>query len=397
MSAGSSDLDPAMHDIRSPARLKVLQVITHLDLGGAEGVALQLMEGLRDDYDFALFSVLDDQPDGDIAQDMADRCKAIGCNVHLGTRQRLKTGGAFIAAWRMLAAIDREAPDVIHLHCEMAELVFALATCIRPSLRQRPVLRTVHNCTLWIDWENLGRWVTRRLSFTDAVAVSHAAAAADARLISGRATPPVIHNGMAPRAGAGTAAAVQATGAPFRLLFAGRFVHQKGADLVPAIIASAARHRPDARVEVILAGQGVGEAALAAGLSHLPDGWCARIVPPIPRLAERLGDYDAVLMPSRYEGFSLLVLECLLGGVPLVAARAPGLDEALPPDYPLQAPVEDSEALGERLAALLADPAAYREQAQALRPIIAARFSSDAMLAAYAQQYDRTAARLRQG
>lgn len=381
-----------MNEDSAPPRLTVLQVITHLDLGGAEGVALDLMEGLAKHVDFALFAVLDDQPAGQIARDMTARCIAMGCNLHLGTRRRLKTGGAFIAAWRLLAAIDRERPDIIHLHCEMAELVFALATCLRPALRHRAVLRTVHNCTLWIAWERLGRWVTRRLAFTDAVAVSRAAAAADAALLPGaaRPLPTVIHNGLAPREPVLREALPDQ---PFRLLFAGRFVHQKGADLIPAIMASAARRLPAARVEVILAGQGVGEAGLAAALARPPEGWSARIVPPIPRLAERLGEYDAVLMPSRYEGFSLLALECLLGAVPLVAARGPGLDEALPPDYPLQAPVEDTEALGERLAALLADSDAYRRQALALRPVIVARFSRAAMLEAYARRYREMAAR----
>lgn len=367
-------------------RIGVLHVITHLSMGGAENVALQLITGLSGEFRFALFAVQGDAPDGPVGQDMLERCDQAGCPVTWGSRHGFKTGGALQAAWRLIRVIERERPAIIHLHCEIAELVFAVATLLRPSLRHRPVLRTVHNCTLWIDWERLGRWVSRRLSFTDAVAVSRVAAQADAALLgpdSARPVPDVIYNSAyAPLADR------RAPGGAFRVLFAGRFVHQKGADLLAPILQRAAWLCSDREVVVTLTGPGnAASRAIAAGLAGLPKNWQVRFVPPIPRLSAHIGTFDAVLMPSRFEGFSLLALETLMAGVPLVTTRAPGLDEALPADYPLAAAVEDSGRMGEMLAALIVQPDFYRDFVRARRPALIDRFSAEKTLSAYGARY----------
>lgn len=370
-------------------RIKVLQVITHLSMGGAENVALQLVTGLSPAMDFTLFAVQGSGPDSEVGRDMLRRCNDAHCPVTWGSAHAFKSGGALHAAWRLIGVIAREKPDVIHLHCEIAELVFALSTLLRPSLRRHAVMRTVHNCTLWIDWERLGRWVTRRLDFTVPVAVSMAAARADLRLR--QEADPSGHHALAATLYNGVDAPPPLPqpkpDQPFRLLFAGRLVHQKGADLVPPLLMEASRICPDVTLDITVAGQGMGEAELAAGLARLPPHWHARIIPPIARLDEKLSSFDALLMPSRFEGFGLLALEALLAGVPLITTTAPGLDEILPTGYPLAAPVEDTQALGQKLAMLIRDPQYYRDHIARLRPDLARRFSCEAMLQAYAQRY----------
>lgn len=370
----------------------ILHVITHLSMGGAENVALQLISGLTGEFRFALFAVQGEGPDGPIGQDMLESCNRVGCPVFWGTRHGFKSGGALQAAWRLIRVLERERPAIIHLHCEIAELVFALATLLRPSLRHRAVLRTVHNCTLWIKWEALGRLVTQRLAFTDAVAVSRAAALADSLLLGPdhrRVLPEVIYNSAY-----ADLASERADDGSFKVLFAGRFVYQKGADLIAPLLHEAAKQCTGRLVEVTLAGHGEARDAIAAGVADLPPGWTVRFLAPIARLAERLGEYDAVLMPSRFEGFSLLALETLMAGIPLITARAPGLDEALPEDYPLAATVEDSEAMGAMLAAVIADPGFYRDFLKAMRPSLVERFSAQSTLSAYAARYRNLAATL---
>ena len=59
---------------------------------------------------------------------------------------------------------------------------------------------------------------------------------------------------------------------------------------------------------------------------------------PVSNLSNKLGDFDLMIMPSRFEGFPLVSVEASLSRVPVVAARSPGLKESLPEDWPLFIP-----------------------------------------------------------
>jgi glycosyltransferase involved in cell wall biosynthesis len=372
-------------------RVRVMQVITHLDLGGAESVTMQLIESLHTDIDFSVFAVLRAPELNGIGRDMLDRLRGWGVPVTFGVGGKFKSGGVVLAAFRLSAALRRQRPDVVHLHTEIPELTFAVARTFSARARRTPLLRTVHNCALWIDWSGIGRWVTTalmegRLAKGCTVAVSRAAAEADAAIATrlSRAPASIIHNGVAlpdaapPRRGEGDVV---------RIVFAGRLVHQKGADLLPGILASAHRRARPRLVDIVVAGEGDMADRLAAMFALDLPGWTVRMVPPIERLHEQLGFYDGVLLPSRFEGFGLLQIETVLAGIPLVTTDAPGLNEMMPEGYPLIAAVDDVEALGAHFARVIDAPARYRALVGCFVEPVAARFSPAATARAYALQY----------
>ncbi len=365
---------------------RILHVITHLDMGGAENVALALIDGLRDRVDFALFAVTQDGSPGAVGRDMAARLTAWRVPARFGTSRGFKSGGVLIAARELARAVDTFRPDLIHVHTEVPELTLAVARLLSRRVRRTRVLRTVHNGVLWIDWGRIGRWVTRALAAGEAVAVSEYAADADAMIAAGVARPraTVIHNGIAPA----KAAPVGRARGPVRVLFAGRLVHQKGADLLPTILAEAHRRTERREVSVTIAGSGVLRDVVAHGLDGgAVPGWTVTLTEPIGGLADRLPDYDVVLLPSRFEGFGLLHAEVLIAGVALVTTRAPGLTEVIPPDYPFQASPDDVTALGAVLAGVIDDPDAARAIAGRHGATLAARFSPDGMASAYLSRY----------
>ena len=377
-------------------RLRVLHVITHLDMGGAEMVTLDLIDRLRDRVDFTLFAVVGSGVPSAVGQDMAARLERWGVPHATGTSRGFKSGGVVLAARALARWIARVRPEVIHVHTEIPELTLAVATLLSRRVRRTPLLRTVHNCELWIDWGTIGRWVTARLAYGTAVAVSRNAARADAAIRIRRAgAAEVIYNGVAgperiePRDVSG--------GSTTTVLFAGRLHHQKGADLLPAILADARARTPLADVAVRIAGTGVLRDRVAAATTGDGAGWDVRLVDPIPNLAERLGDYDAVLLPSRFEGFGLLAAEALLAGVPAITTDAPGLDEVVPAHYPFRAAVDDVPALAGLLAQVINDPAAARRRVAPFREVIASRFSPDAMASAYLTRYRALAERAVEG
>lgn len=367
----------------------VLHVITHLDLGGAEVMAMRLVEELHGRFRAAVFAVLQEDAPGPIGERMSAQLRERSVPVLSGTRRGFKSGGVAIAAWSLARAIARLRPAMVHLHTEIPELTYAVATLLSPGLRRMPVVRTVHNSTLWIDWDGIGRWVTRRMAKVraDAVAVSRSAADADAAIaVPGRPAASIIYNGVPVPA---RRAAPMEQGAPVRLLFAGRFVHQKGADLLPGILRRAAALARPRAVHVTIAGTGTMAAELEQAFAAVDIGWSVEMVAPIPDLAGRVAEYQGVLMPSRFEGFGLVALEVLLAGVPLVATHAPGLNETIPADYPLLAPVDDVEALARAVASLVDDPEGWRRRVAPVGDGLAERFSPAGMAQAYAARYER--------
>ncbi len=367
-------------------RPRVLQVITKLDLGGAESVAIDLIGALHREVDFGVFGVFALSEQTQVGRDMAARLRDWRVPFWDGASGNFKKGGALVAAWRLARAVKAFRADVVHLHTEVPELTYALATLLSPGLRRVGVLRTVHNCELWIAWGRIGGWVTQRLSHGHAIAVSQAAADADCAIPTrtNRTRPTVVYNGViAPS----TSTVTTRAPSPVRLLFAARLVPAKGSDLLPAILASAHAGTTRRDVEVTIAGTGPQDAELRHDLQGIASGWTVRMVPPIEQLGQRLGEWDVVLMPSRFEGLGLLAIEAFMAGVPLATTTAPGLAEVLPPDYPYSAAVDDAQALGGIVARLIDDPAAAREVVAPLRQVMMARFSPEEMVQGYRQAY----------
>lgn len=372
-----------------------MHVITHFAMGGAENVAIGLCERLRAEFDFSVFAVIAG-PRSAVGEDMVDRLDAAGAKVFTGASGRFKSGGVIVAALRLGAAIRSFQPDVIHLHTEIPELTAAVASVLSARFRKTRVVRTVHNSTLWIDWARIGAWVTDRHATARAVAVSQAAADADAQIATRRprARAQIIYNGVTslPQGSAGDqgstgqAVATQSE-RPLRVIFAGRLVEQKGADLLPEILSVARSLVLRDDVEVTIAGEGPLADRLWQDIQSCAPRWHVEMVPPISGLAARLARYDVLLMPSRFEGFALLPLEAMMAGLPLIVSRAPGIDEALPGDYPFVAAPCDARQMGALLAQVLNEPEATRRSVQRFAATIASRFSVERMTLDYARLY----------
>ena len=366
-------------------RLHVLHVITHLDLGGAESVALSLVEALGKRADASLFAVLG-AGDGPVAQGMAKRLAAAGVAWHKGTALPFKRGGLIQAGVRLAALIGRTRPDLVHLHTEVPEACWAVAARLSSWVRATPVLRTVHNARLWPQWHPIGRWVERSLGDRPAVAVSPAAlqGLAELRTASGlRSTPSegarIILNGVAPATGMRTATP---EGAPCRVLFAGRLELQKGADLLPAIWAAARANQAGRSAELTVMGTGSLEPALSAAFAG---DHSVRLVPPAAGLTGVLENYDVLLMPSRFEGLPLVAVEAPMAGLPVIGFAAPGLRDIFPVGYTGLAVPEDVPAIARLLTDAIRSPGRFLNAAT--KRLISDRFSLDRMVADYAALY----------
>jgi len=113
---------------------------------------------------------------------------------------------------------------------------------------------------------------------------------------------------------------------PFlRFVFVGRLVPEKGLDTLIEAFADALGDRPDARLQIIGTGplQGMLEARAAtlgvAGRISF-DGYRADI-------DTILAGADFAVLPSRIEGLSNTLLECMAAGLPMLASRVSGNED----------------------------------------------------------------------
>ena len=195
--------------------------------------------------------------------------------------------------------------------------------------------------------------------------------------------PRVIYNGIPP-----VSAAVRSprAGSRLRLLFAGRLEPQKGADLLPEILN---RVQPPAgkTCELVVHGSGSGAPLLHTLADHAPRGWTVTVHPPIARLRQHLGEFDLVLVPSRFEGQGLIAVEALQAGVPIVATDALGLRECIPPDYPWRARAGQAAAFAAIVQRALEHIATNPGLAEPIRRFANERFSLHGMLNRYRELY----------
>lgn len=370
----------------------IIQVISHLDIGGAEEVAISLAEQLHREYAFTFFAVLG-IASTPIGQRMQARLQAINVPVVSGTALDMKRGGALQAGLRLGQLIRQRRPDLVHLHTEIPETTGALATLAgMPAGTQ--LVRTVHNSTIWPAWQRIGAWTERRLRRAQVVGVSEASLDGLRAFQAARGLPVtpahqarVVYNGV--RGSQAAPHPLRPADQPLRIIFAGRFEPAKGVDLLPEVLrlASAQTTRP---VEMTIVGSGSLEPQLRAWVERHSLPWTVRLDGPLPNLGEQLRDYDLMLMPSRFEGLALVAIESMLAGAPVVAARVPGLTEVFPPDYPLFARAEDPADLARVLVQAIEHFGEYRQLVETTQAEIGRKFSLSGMAAGYRAFYDQT-------
>jgi glycosyltransferase involved in cell wall biosynthesis len=169
----------------------------------------------------------------------------------------------------------------------------------------------------------------------------------------------------------------------------GRLEANKGFDVLVAALARAAPALPDSWAWV-LAGDGPVRGSLVRALAEAGLGRHAV-------LAGRLDDADLhslyaaadwFVHPTRYEGSSIVTLEAMAHGLPVLASRTGGLPDKVDDGVTgFLVPPGDAAALGDRLQATVAvDGRAFGE---AGRRLCESRFSWDVVAPRYVALYER--------
>ena len=301
-------------------------------------------------------------------------------------------GPAVLTETRTLGRlIARLAPDLVHLHSSKAGLAgrFALRnrrpTVFQPHawsmLAGPPLVRRAAR-----SWERFGaRWVDR-------IAVV-STAERDQGVHAGIAGPyALLPNGVdtGRRASADRGEARGRLGLPTApwAVCAGRVCRQKGQDLLLAAWPLVVAALPDARLAIVGDGPDLDtltarapDSVLLPGGGEDVDSWLAAA--------------DVVVLPSRWEGGSLLLLEAMASGRSVVAGRADGMQEALRSDAGVVVDAEDAQELARAVIARLVDPALAEAEGAVGRARAQQEYDLSVTTGRVADLYDEVLARRR--
>ncbi|MDY0309058.1 MAG: glycosyltransferase [Castellaniella sp.] len=225
--------------------------------------------------------------------------------------------------------LARHAPDIVHVHSTFPGVYTRFPHALHPR-----IIYTPHGWSFlkkdspaWVRWGygRVERWLASRARVVMCMSFEELNRARALGIDPDRLT--MIHTGIndcfAEAINSNQAAGVQGDRG-LNIGFFGRLDYQKGADLLPAL---ADRLATDSTLHVF--GSEVrGRRPLQPHPRIRRYGWVAH-----EALAAHMVSMDVIIIPSRWEGFSLTALEALRAGVPIIVSNLTSLSEVVVHGY----------------------------------------------------------------
>lgn len=290
-----------------------------------------------------------------------------------------------VAATRAFDDARREVDaGFVHAHELFTGGGAARRLCARAGL---PFVVTVHGQDLY---SNLGRPPWRR-------ELERAAEAATAIVcVSGRLAADVVE-----RLGADPAKVVvvpntydaerfreaaRVRGEGVRFISVGRLVPEKGHDVLLEAFARVEGEIRDARLTIV--GDGVRRSALESQAASLGIAERVRFTGVLAGdgLAAEIADADVFVLPSRSEGFGVVLVEALATGMPVVATRCGGPEDIVADDMGVLVEPDDPDALARGMLAVAERLGAF--DGHAIARTVAERYSPEAVAARLVRVYE---------
>lgn len=304
--------------------------------------------------------------------------------------ERAAAGGMAVKALEEITAFEEwlqsYGASILHVHAgigwEGHEIAQAGSAC------GIPVIRTEHLPYLLTNIGQREQYTRQIAALSHHIVVSESSRTSFENNGVGSKNISVVRNGIFAQVAQGRPADI-APGLDGKivLLTVARFSKQKDhASLIRAMPAVLAAY-PSAILLLV----GKGEEVEAAGslVEDLALGPYVRFLGHRSDIADLMASADLFVLPSRFEGLPLAVLEAMSLRLPIVATRIGGTVEALGPDYPFLAKCGDSSSLALAILDALASPTRAKTVAQASQERFRAEFSAQRMANETATIYRR--------
>lgn len=363
--------------------IKVLHILPNFGPGGAERMAVHLMQSLnRERFEVAAVSMFDR-----VGSYLEAMLEGSGIPVwYLGKRRGFDP--------RMYSRIDavlrRFRPHIVHTHRYV--LRYALPPVVYRRIRGK--VHTVHSLAEK-EVDAPGKLV-HRLAFRSGVvpvAISQAVRASIER-VYGLGSLPLILNGVPlqtyrqPAVGREEWRRREAL-CPEDLVFVsiGRLAPEKNHQLLLDAFARVAEIEGQALL--LLAGGGELRQTLEFQVEALGLGGRVRFLGVRTDIPDLLGACDACVLTSHWEGLGLAVMEAMAAGKPVIATAVGGVPELVVDGATgLLVPPGDAAALAEAMSVLLHDAARRRELGMAAAKRAEEQFCVKVMAKRYEELYE---------
>jgi glycosyltransferase involved in cell wall biosynthesis len=349
--------------------VRLVAYTDNVELGGADLSMAHMLARLDPSIDVTVVGVA--RP---IVERVASARKGSAARVVPAPR----SGHDWRSLWAHLRVLREIDPDIVHANLASP---WSCQYCIAGAGRAR-CPRVVAVYQLGVPPISKGQWRAKRLT-ARAVDRHVGVGVRTAREVEALVGLPAdsvltIHNGVPDeqRPGADRPRPGQLIGA------IGRLEHQKGFDFLIRALAQLER------VTLVLVGEGserrgLEELAESVGVADrvVWEGWSEDA-------RSYLGAFDVFVLPSRFEGFPLALLEALLARSAVVATDVGSVAEAVRDgETGLLVPAEDPSALADAIRRLLADANIRRRLGSQGRQLVLDHFTADHMTRAFERLY----------
>lgn len=335
-------------------KIKIVHIIPTLRLGGAERIMVDLIRyGNHAAFDFSVITIA---AGGPLEKDLRE----LGVPYYPLTK-KTELGLGMLA--ELTALLNRLQPDIVHTHLFGGHLWGQIASMLN---RVPIIVASEQNTDV-----DLGRVKTRlkqAITYSADVIVAASEAVKKFLVTAGHLSAKkivVIKNAI--EVWRYLDAPPPTFGAPLKLIVIGRLEPQKGHDVLFAALS-----RLNFPWELSVVGEGsLAEDLLdRATLLRIDDR--VKFLGTILDVAPLIASHDVLVMPSRWEGIGLVIMEGMAAGRPVVASRVGGIPELIThAKTGLLVEPENAEELAEALRWVRANPtaagalgAAAREQAR---------------------------------
>jgi glycosyltransferase involved in cell wall biosynthesis len=360
-------------------RIKIVHIVPTLDASGAEKqLALLAANTPKDRFDVHVICLTRGGP-------YETTLAEAGVPVHIVSKKM--KGDPF--ALRRLVKLLRELKPAI-----VQTWLFAANSYGRLAARMAKVPHVIASERCVDSWKSgyqlmIDRWLMR---WTDAVAVnSQAVKEFYAHQGIPREKLHVIPNAVTQAEPVADRAALRkemgVKEESFVLGFVGRLWPQKRVD--DLIWAADILRLAEWPIEVVIVGDGPRRAALERFVENMKESDIVRFLGKRDDARRLIAGFDALVLPSDFEGMPNVVLEAMAAGTPVVASRIPGMDEVIADNETglLFEPKRQSD-LARKVQRLLEEDGLGKRLAENAKNFVGERFTVEAMTKAYVGLYE---------
>ena len=314
--------------------MKIIQVISKFDIGGAERVAINIAKSKNQDFQYYIVEII--KGESDFSNKLKEEFKNSKIKYYCSPFRNKKLAICFFWSWFIWKYIIIR-PNIVHSHTEVPDLalwIFRKFSWIIFWIKPKYV-RTIHNTELWNEWKSIGRIVEKYYIKNHCnIAISSSTQESYIKEFGGY-PPIIIYNGLEK---------VKQKTFPYlskdkiNILFAGRFEPQKGInELIKVII----KLKNENQFLFHIIGNGSMKDSIIYSLNMCKN---VRIYDKIYGLSSYLGSFDYLFMPSNHEGLALMPIEASLAHTPTIINNCPGLTDTLPKNWELSVKDNSIEA-----------------------------------------------------